>query len=317
MKSLHTPDERFDRLEGWPYEPKYVTVDGGLRMSYVDEGPRSAPSVLLAHGEPTWGYLYRNMIPALLAAGHRVIVPDLVGFGRSDKPVDHADYTYGRHVEWAGALLEQLDVTDVVLFAHDWGGLIFLVHVARTPERFRAVIAANTGLPDPELDLGSLGAETLAPFLAWYEYSQTRDPFLASESVGGDSPLNQTGHRLTALEREGYDAPFPDESYQAGARQLPLLVPLGNDDPANPMLREAWNGLERFDKPFVTVFAEHENITRVFEPLMQQRIPGARGQKHITVPNSGHFLQEHQPELLVDVILQLDSSRMNASASQR
>lgn len=308
MNALRTRDDRFAGLEGWPYEPRYVEVGDGMRMHYVDEGPASAPTVLLAHGEPTWGYLYRKMIPGLVAAGRRVVVPDLIGFGRSDKPVERADYTYVHHVEWTGVLLESLDLRDVVLFGQDWGGLIFLVHVGRQPERFAAVVAANTALPDPDVRTEDIPPEAITPFMAWFEWSQERDELLPSEVVGADSPLNQTRHRLSEAERRAYDAPFPDESYRAGARQFPLIVPLGDDDPPASMLRQAWAGLERFDRPFVTAFADQEDVTRFFEPIFQARVPGARGRQHATVPNAGHFLQEHAPDRLVEIVLGLPQS---------
>jgi haloalkane dehalogenase len=305
---LRTPDDRFADLHGWPYRPQYVDVGDGLRMHYVDEGPTSAPPVLLTHGEPTWGYLYRKMIPGLVAAGRRVVVPDLIGFGRSDKPGDRGDYTYVHHVEWTGALLRQLDLRDVVLFGQDWGGLIFLVHVAREPDRFSGVIAANTALPDPDVRVEDVPPEAVAPFLSWLQWSQEREQLWPSEVVGGASPLNQTHHRLSDGERAAYDAPFPDESYRAGPRQFPLIVPLDDTDPPASMLRAAWAGLERYDRPFVTAFADHEDVTRFFEPLFQERIPGAHDQAHQTTPNAGHFLQEHAPDRLVEIILGLPTT---------
>jgi haloalkane dehalogenase len=302
---LRTPDERFAGLEQWPYEPKYVDVGGGLRMHYVDEGPRSSSPVVLAHGEPTWGYLYRKMIPGLTAGGRRVIVPDLIGFGRSDKPADRGEYTYVRHVEWTRDLIEALQLDDIVLFGQDWGGFIFLVHVGQMPERFAGVVAANTALPGMPNLAGELAPDALAPFLAWLAWSQEQDDLLPSEIVGGNSPLNQTRHKLTDGERAAYDAPFPDESYCAGARQFPLLVPLSDADPPAATLRAAWAGLQRFRRPFITAFAEHDDITGFFDNIFQERVPGARGRAHHTIPNAGHFLQEHVPERLVDIILGL------------
>lgn len=304
MQVLRTPDERFAGLDQWPYEPRYLEVGDGLRMHYIDEGPPDSTPVLLTHGEPTWGYLYRKMIPGLVAAGRRVIVPDLIGFGRSDKPADRSEYTYERHVEWTRPLLEALDLRDVVLFCQDWGGLIFLVHVGQQPDRFAGVIAANTGLPG-RVQVADVPPEAVAPFLAWYQWSQERDELRPSEVVGGDSPLNQTRHRLSAGEQAAYDAPFPDESYCAGPRQFPLLVPLDGADPPASMLRGAWAGLERYDRPFVTAFAEHEDITRVLEAALQDQVAGARGRTHHTIPDAGHFLQEQAPDLLVEIILDL------------
>jgi haloalkane dehalogenase len=308
VKVLRTADDRFAGLEAWPYQPRYVDVGDGLRMHYVDEGPASAPPVLLTHGEPTWGYLYRKMIPGLVAAGRRVVVPDLIGFGRSDKPGERDDYTYVRHVEWTGALLRQLDLRDLVLFGQDWGGLIFLVHVASEPDCFAGVVAANTALPDPDVRVEDVPPEAVAPFLSWLQWSQEREELWPSEVVGGDSPLNQTRHRLTDGERAAYDAPFPDESYRAGPRQFPLIVPLDDADPPASMLRAAWAGLERYERPFVTAFADQEDVTRFFEPLFQERVPGARGQAHQTIPNAGHFLQEHAPDRLVEIILRVPTA---------
>jgi haloalkane dehalogenase len=305
VEALRTPEHRFSDLEGWSYAPHYVEVGEGLRMHYADEGPHDAPPVLLAHGEPTWGYLYRKMIPGLLDAGRRVVVPDLIGFGRSDKPTDREDYTYARHVEWTGAWLDSLGLDDVTLFAQDWGGLIFLVHVGRRAAQFRAVVAANTALPDPDIDLSSIPPEAVTPFMGWFQWSQERKELLPSEVVGGASPLNQTGHTLSVGEAVAYDAPYPDESYRAGARQFPLLVPLDDTDPPASMLRETWAALKRFDRPFVTAFADQEDVTRFFEPLFQTRIPGAAGQTHVTVTNAGHFLQEHAADELIALVLGL------------
>ena len=306
MEILRTPEERFADLEGWPYEPHHAEVGDGLRMHYLDEGPPDGPVVVLAHGEPTWGYLYRKMVPGLVDAGCRVLVPDLIGFGRSDKPAARDDYTYAAHVAWTGAWLDALDLDDITLFCQDWGGLVFLVHVGRQPERFGAVVAANTGLPNPDIDPASLPPEAVAPFMAWFEWAEQRDELLCSEAVGGESPLNQTGHRLTPGEAAAYDAPFPDESYRAGPRQFPYLVPLGGDaDPPASMLREAWAGLAQYDRPFVTAFADGEDVTRVFEALLQAGVAGAAGQPHVTVPDAGHFLQEHAPDQLVGIILDL------------
>lgn len=304
MDVLRTPDDRFEGLEQWPYEPRWTEVGDGVRMHHVDEGPEDGPAVVLAHGEPTWGYLYRKMIPPLVEAGCRVLVPDLVGFGRSDKPAAREDYTYLAHLAWTGAWLDSLPVDDLVLFAQDWGGLLFLVHVGQRPERFRAVVAANTALPDPDTDPATVPPEAVAPFLEWLQWSQDRPELIASEVVGGDSPLNQSRHRLTPGEAAAYDAPFPDESFRSGARQFPLLVPIGGEDPSADARREAWAGLRRFEKPFVTAYAEQEDITRFFAGRFQADVPGAAGQQHVTVPG-GHFLQEHSPAELAEVVLRL------------
>ncbi|MEV0220079.1 haloalkane dehalogenase [Streptomyces sp. NPDC050704] len=308
MDIERTPDERFVGLPGWPYEPRYATVGEGLRMHYIDEGPRDGPVVVLAHGEPTWGYLYRKMIPGLVAAGRRVLVPDLIGFGRSDKPVDRAAYTYESHVAWTGDWLDRLDLADITLFGQDWGGFVFLVHVGLTPGRFAAVVAANTGLTDPDVMAAFAPADfarVAGAFLRWREQSESPG-LTASWAVGSpDSALNQTAHVLTAEEAAAYDAPFPSERHFAGVRQFPHLVSLDAADPPASMLRRAWSGLAAFEKPFLTAFADHEDITLTYEQLFQARVPGARGRDHVTVPDAGHFLQEQQPDLLVDALLGL------------
>jgi len=192
MEILRTPDERFAGLEDWPYESKYVDVGDGIRMAYVDEGPPSGPVVLLGHGEPTWGYLYRKMIPGLAAAGRRVIVPHLIGFGRSDKPTAREDYTYERHVGWCRDFIDGLGLNDITLFGQDWGGLLFLVLVGEQPKRFRAVVAANAALPDPDL-LTALGSDAVreseGAFLRWFEQSQAYEQFSASDAVGGGAEV--------------------------------------------------------------------------------------------------------------------------------
>ncbi|MEV0637049.1 haloalkane dehalogenase [Streptomyces sp. NPDC050619] len=300
-----TPDERFTALADWPYEPRYVTVGEGLRMHYVDEGPSGGPVVVLAHGAPTWGYLYRKMIPGLVAAGRRVLVPDLIGLGRSDKPVDPAAYTYESHVAWTGDWLDQLGLTDITLFGQDWGGFIFNVHVGLTPDRFAAVVASNTGLIDPDF-LATLTQEQFAQkfgaFLQWREMSES--PGLTVPRAVA-SALSVSGDALTEEDAAAYGAPFPSDRHLAGARQFPHLVPLDDADPPASMLRRAWAGLAAFDKPFLTAFAEDEQLTRSHEQALQARVPGAKGRDHVTVPHAGHFLQEQQPDLLVKAILSL------------
>jgi haloalkane dehalogenase len=242
MHIERTPDERFESLADWPYEPRYVTVGERLRMHYVDEGPSDGPVVVLAHGEPSRGCLYRKMIPGLVAAGRRVLVPDLIGFGRSDKPVDRAAYTYESHVAWTGDWLDQLGLTDITLFGQDWGGYIFNVHVGLTPDRFAAVVASYTGLTDPDF-MASLTEEQFAQgfsaFLQWREMSEAPD-LTASRAVA--AALSVTGDVLTEEEAAAYDAPFPSERYFAGARQFPHLVTLETPDPLASTLRSAWAG---------------------------------------------------------------------------
>ena len=282
---LRTPDERFADLPDWPYEPKYVDVDG-LRMAYVDEGPRDGQAVLLVHGEPTWGYLYRRMLPTLLDAGYRTVVPDLIGFGRSDKPTERDAYTYAGHVAWLSSLVEQLDLGDIVLFGQDWGGLIGLRVAAEHPERFDRLVLANTFLPD--------GAPAGEGFLQWQQASQAM-PFLDAGKLLQRATL---ARQLTDAEVEAYRAPFPDEAHMAGARQFPLLVPTGPDDPAVPANRAAWEVLERWERPVLTLWAPDDIVLGRAQDSLVRRIPGAAGQPHQTFSPAGHFIQDDVGEQL-------------------
>ena len=295
MKALRTPDECFIGLPGYQFSPNYLTIDdsdgGELRVHYLDEGPRDADPVLLMHGEPSWCYLYRKMIGPLTAAGHRVIAPDLVGFGRSDKPAERDDYTYQRHVNWMQQVLEQLALTNITLVCQDWGGLIGLRLVAENPDRFARVVAANTMLPTGDHHPGDA-------FLKWQEFSQNTPIFPAGKII-------QTGLALPISDDivAAYDAPFPDESYKAGARQFPLLVPIRPDDPASEANRAAWEVLKEWQKPFLTAFSDKDPITRGGDKVLQKLIPGAQGQEHVTIDDGGHFLQEDQGEKLAEVVV--------------
>jgi haloalkane dehalogenase len=291
-EALRTPDERFSNLPGWPFTPRYATVDG-LRIHFVDEGAGSP--VVLLHGEPSWGYLYRKMIPPLAAAGHRVLAPDLVGFGRSDKPVLRSDYTYAKHVAWMAGWLLDLDLRDVTLVAQDWGGLIGLRLVAELGERFARVVVANTGLPTGDQALGPA-------FEAWRRFSQEVDEFPVGKIVRGGCATEVPGDVVAA-----YDAPFPDEWHKAGARQFPLLVPATPGDPAAEANRRAWAALERWEKPFLTAFSDRDPITRGADRLFQELVPGARGLAHATIGGAGHFLQEDAGPELARVVLDLCS----------
>lgn len=294
MKVLRTPDERFDALPGFDFQPHYVEVpagDGGddtIRVHYLDEGdPGAAETVLLLHGEPSWSYLYRKMIPPLVDAGARLVAPDLVGFGRSDKPADRGDYTYARHVEWMRcALFDVLGLSGLTLVGQDWGGLIGLRLVAEHPDRFRRVVAANTGLPTGDTDMGEA-------FLAWQRFSQETPELPVGRIIAGGC-ADQLSDEIVAA----YDAPFPDETYKEGARQFPLLVPTRPDDPAAPANRQAWEALSAFAKPFLCAYSDGDPITRGADQLFLARVPGTKGQNHPTIAGGGHFLQEDRgPEL--------------------
>jgi haloalkane dehalogenase len=290
MEILRTPDERFRDLPGYPFAPRYVDV-GGARMHYLDEG--EGPIVLLLHGEPSWSYLYRKLVPPLVAAGLRAIAPDLIGFGRSDKPVDGAAYTYLRHMEWLTAFVETIDVRGATLVCQDWGGLLGLRLAAERGDRFARIVAANTFLPTGDHKLPDA-------FYAWRQFSQS----VAELPIGG---IVRGGcHQPVAPEViAAYDAPFPDERYKAGARRFPALVPTRPDDPAAVANRAAWEELARWDKPFLTAFSDRDPITRGADKLLQAKIPGAAGRRHPTITGGGHFLQEDCGEELAHVVIDL------------
>ncbi len=291
MDALRTPDDRFASLPGYDFEPHYVEVDG-LRIHYVDEG--SGPVVLLMHGEPTWSYLYRKMIPLLVAAGLRAVAPDLVGFGRSDKPAKRTDYTYAKHVAWMWGFIEAAGLNDITVFGQDWGGLIGLRLVAEHPDRFARVVASNTGLPTGEAGMNEA-------FRRWREFSQTVPEMPIGAIIAGGCATV----KLTPEEIAAYDAPFPDESYKEGARQFPVLVPATPDDPARADQERAWKSLATFDKPFLTAFGDSDAITRGADAQMQSVVPGAKGQPHTTIAGGGHFIQEDKPEEVARVIIDL------------
>jgi len=284
MKFLRTPDERFASLQDFDFSPNYLELDdtegGHLRMHYLDEGPSDAAPVLLMHGEPTWCYLYRHMIPIFANAGQRVLTPDLIGFGRSDKPTERSDYTYQRHVDWMTEWLQKIDLKGITLVCQDWGGLIGLRLVASMPERFARVVVANTALPTGDQPMS-------AAFHSWRDFSQSVPEFNAGRIVYGG-----TVSKITALEADAYNAPFPAANFQAGARQFPILVPDTPDNPASAPNRAAWETLRGLDIPFLTIFGADDKIMAGVEKVFQKLIPGASGHEHNVLPNAGHFLQE-------------------------
>src|SRR3954470_11785030 len=293
MEILRTPDERFADLPDFPYEPRYVEVDGGLRVGYVEDGPADGETVLLLHGEPSWSFLYRRVIPLLAAAGLRVVAPDLVGFGRSDKPARQEDYSYARHVSWtAEALFARLDLRGVTLVGQDWGGLIGLRLVGEHSDRFARVVAANTGLPTGDAPMSEA-------FLAWQRFAATARAFDVGRVV-----QNGTVTELPPEVVAAYDAPFPDDRYKAGARVFPSLVPTAPDDPAGAASRAAWEVLARFDRPFLTAFSDGDPITGGGDRVFQKVVPGAQGRPHTTLRGGGHFLQEDVGPELARVVAQ-------------
>jgi haloalkane dehalogenase len=287
---LRTPGERFTGLPGFPYPPRYADV-GGLRMAYVEAGPPDGEPVLLLHGEPSWSFLYRKVMPVLAAAGLRAIAPDLIGFGRSDKPAEISDHSYARHVEWVRALaFGRLDLRGLTLVGQDWGGLIGLRLAAEHTARFARVVAANTGLPTGDQPMPGV----------WWRF---REVVTTAPSLDV-SRLVQSGcqHPLTAAELAAYDAPFPGGDYQAGPRAMPLLVPTAPDDPAAEANRAAWERLRRWDKPFLVAFSDKDPITGAMAPVLERTVPGAAGIDHPVIEGAGHFLQEDAGERLGAVI---------------
>lgn len=296
MHALRTPDDRFVGLPDFPFEPHYVEIDDGeggrLRVHYLDEGPRNGNTVLLLHGEPSWCYLYRHIIPLLVQQGCRVVAPDLVGFGKSDKPSEKSDYTYNRHVDWMqAAIIDHLDISDATFFGQDWGGLIGLRLVAENEERFARVVISNTGLPTGDHKLTEA-------FMAWQHYSKTSPEF----NIGG-LISSATTRTLSPDEIAAYDAPFPDDTFTAGARIFPSLVPTAPDDPTAAANRAAWEVLSRWEKPFVCCFSDQDPVTRGGENAFLARVPGTKEQPHLTIENAHHFVQEDAPQEIARIIL--------------
>jgi haloalkane dehalogenase len=330
MEIARTPDDRFRELPGWPFEPRYTNVPdgegGSLRIHYVDEGSRGADPILCLHGQPTWSYLYRKMIPIFTAAGQRVIAPDLIGFGRSDKPTQTSDYSYARHVAWLHAFVLALDLRGVTLVCQDWGGLVGLRVVAGLPERFARVVTSNTALPDgrgipgnaapalralyaalpvPQtmIDVAKSFAPATSggppPFMHWQKYC-AESPQFAPRDV-----MRVLCAKLSPAELTAYAAPFPDERFLAGARRFPTLVPILPDDPAIPDNRRAWQALGRFTRPFLTAFTDSDPVTAGQHVRFQHEVPGALGQPHTTIQGAGHFVQEDAGAELAKITLDL------------
>lgn len=283
MEYLRTPETRFERLADYPFEPHYLEVAGnGMRMHYLDEGPAAADPVLMLHGEPSWSYLYRHMIPIVAAAGHRVIAPDLVGFGKSDKPTALEDYSYQAHMAWMHTFIDQLDLNNVTLVCQDWGSLIGLRLAAEQESRFKAIVVGNGMLPTGD-------QKVPAAFQLWKNFALYSPWFPIARIINSG-----TFKTLGPEERKAYDAPFPSSRYKAGARAFPRLVPVVPNDPASDANRTAWKVLEQWSKPFLTMFSNGDPITRGGDAFMRERIPGAEGQPHQTLVG-GHFLQEDSP----------------------
>ncbi len=282
MNILRTPESRFARLPDYPFAPHYYQVTPDLRLHYLDEGPRDAAPVLMLHGEPTWSYLYRHMIPPVAAAGLRVLVPDLIGFGKSDKPADRSSYTYAGQVEWIRNWIDALELREITLVCQDWGSLIGLRVVAELPQRFARIVISNGGLPIGDSSISRM-------FQLWRAFA-THSPWFP---IGRIVQFG-TRRRLSESERAAYDAPFPDARYTAAARAYPALVPITPDNPASDANRRAWDVFERWDKPFICCFSNGDPITRGHDRVFHKRVPGTRGQPHTTL-RGGHFIQEDDP----------------------
>jgi haloalkane dehalogenase len=300
MQLLRTPDDRFAAVTGFGADPAYVEVpdpDGdaaAIRVAVHSAGPQDATPVLMLHGEPTWSYLYRRVAGTLVDAGLRAVAVDLVGFGRSDKPAAVEDHSYARHVDWVrAAVIEALDLRGMVLLGQDWGGLIGLRLVAEAPERFAAVVAANTGLPSGDHDMPE----------PWWRFRRAVEK--ATELDVGRLVASGCVHELADADRAAYDAPFPDESYKSGPRAMPLLVPTRPDDPETPANRAAWAALGEYRAPFLVAFSDSDPITGAMGPVLQRHVPGAAGLDHPTLTDAGHFLQEDAGERLGQVVVDL------------
>ncbi len=287
---LRTPDACFAGLADFSFQPHYVEVDG-LRVHYLDEGPRSAPPLLLMHGEPTWCYLYRKMIPVLTAAGYRCVAPDLIGFGRSDKLASREAYSYQFHVDVINGLVRALDLRDVTLFGQDWGGLIGIRVLIDQPERFARLIVANTGLPTGD-------HKPTEGFLRWLEYARTVENFHVGGIVKGGCQTEISSATIAA-----YNAPFPSDAYKQGARAFPNLVPISPDNPASEINRRGWQKLTQWQGPVLTLFSDQDPVTAGGYKPFQNLLPGAAGQPHEIITGAGHFLQEDAGEEIAKKIV--------------
>lgn len=295
MRVLRTPDAAFANIADYPFAPKYLDIQDAetatsLRVHYIDEGPRDAPVVLMMHGEPSWSYLYRNMVGPVVAAGFRVVVPDLIGFGKSDKPAAQSDYSYARHVAWMRSWVEQLDLQHVTLACQDWGSLIGLRLVSEMPDRFAGVALSNGGLPE--------GGDAPRAFAIWRAFSKWSPVFPIGKIVSAG-----TKRGLSPAEIAAYDAPFPDSSFKAGARIFPSFVPFENNV-AVPDQKRAWEVFDKWEKPFLCCFSDQDRITRGGESRFIGRVPGTAGQNHRSL-HGGHFIQEDDPAGFVACILEV------------
>lgn len=299
---LRTPDARFDGLPDYAFAPHHVDVAdadlGPLRMHYVDEGPRDAPVVLMLHGNPTWSYLYRHMIGPVADAGYRVIAPDMIGFGKSDKPAPRSAYGFDRFVGWMREFVAALDLTEITLVCQDWGGPIGLRVLSDMPNRFAAVLATNTLLQNcdpPPLGVAGWPGD---PIAAWIDLCRTASDLPVSEFVAGPCVTRPADAVLAA-----YDAPFPDARYKAGVLEITCGIPIAEGAEGLDANRAAWRFLESWERPFLTAFSDSDPATIGWEDVFQRRVAGAAGQDHVRIPRAGHFVQEEQGPALADALI--------------
>jgi len=292
MKILRTPESRFESLSDYDFAANYVDILE-MRMHYVDEGPRDGEIVLLLHGEPSWSYLYRFMISSLRDAGLRVIAPDLIGFGKSDKPSDKADYSYASHVDWMTRFIDLLDLRNITLFCQDWGSLIGLRVATENAQRFSRIVLGNGGLPTGDQPLPKA-------FRIWQHFARY-SPWFPIGKIIQKGTVTELPDEVVAA----YDAPYPSARFKAGARAFPTLVPTTPDNAASEANRAAWAALGKWQKPFLTTFSNRDPITRGGERAFQKIVPGARDQQHVSIKNAGHFLQEDKGPELAEIIIRL------------
>jgi len=298
-KIIRTPENRFENLEDYDFQSKYIDVEEGLRLHYLDEGNENKPAILLLHGEPSWSYLYRKMIP-ILSNNFRVIAPDLIGFGKSDKLVNQQEYSYQKHVDWISTFIKKLNLKNIILFCQDWGGLIGLRIITEMDNRFDMVVASNTTLPTGKIPMPE-------SFLQWREYSQHSSSFNIGKVIdmGTVQPLSEKVY-------EAYNAPFPSEEYKAGARIFPTLVPINEEDPESIKNLKAWEKLKSWNKPFLTIFGDADNIMLGAEKAFHKLVPGTNGQNH-KILNAGHFIQEEKGEKLAELIIEFYKKNTTAN----
>ena len=286
---LRTPESFFCDLKDFPFQPHFVKVED-LQIHYVDEGPFDARPVLLLHGVPAWSYLYRHLIKKISESGCRVIAPDLIGFGKSDKPLKAKSHSYQSHVEWITEFINKLNLKEITLFCHDWGSLIGLRIAAQCPDLFKGIIVSNGMLP--------AGKHKINPVFKLWRYFARYSPFIPVDLAIEVGALR----KLDKEEKKAYRAPFPSSKYKAAIRALPSMVPISPNDAESIINKQLWKSLSRWEKPFLTIFGNRDPITKGGDLYMQKRIPGAVGQNHLRF-EAGHFIQEDNFKELAEIII--------------